>query len=261
MKSINTISLVLIVGLLAGCSRSVSHVDSAGKTESPVFPEQSTAVREEGSFVNIDNLKQMRAGLSKSQVYELIGTPHFKEGIFRVKEWDYIFHFSKINGQVMTCQYKILFDDNLKARSFYYLPESCLSRLNKRPEMERSVKIKKEFSAESFFEFGISRLSSNGIDKVKQFAAELKRENISGRDIIITGYSDRIGTPSTNKQLSLARAESVKNVLVETGIPASDIETQGLADAMPKVFCPGDKSAKVIECLAPNRRMTVAVMN
>jgi outer membrane protein assembly factor BamE (lipoprotein component of BamABCDE complex) len=33
--------------------------------------------------VNRDNLKEMRPGLTKAQVYELLGTPHFSEGVFR----------------------------------------------------------------------------------------------------------------------------------------------------------------------------------
>lgn len=78
--------------VLVGCTRSVSNVDDKGNTVSPVFPDLSTASKEEGSYVNIDNLLKIKKGMTKIQIYELIGTPHFWEGIMRVKEWDYIFH-------------------------------------------------------------------------------------------------------------------------------------------------------------------------
>lgn len=62
-------------------------------------------------------------------------------------------------------------------------------------------------------------------------------------------------------QLSLARAESVKGLLVENGLAASLIETRGLGDSNPRISCPGQQSAAVIKCLEPNRRMTVDVVD
>lgn len=251
--------LALAVGcmmLLSACTRSISHVDPEGKTDNPVFPEPSSAVRSEGSFVNQDNLKQMRSGLSKVQVYELIGTPHFKEGVFRVKEWDYIFHFTQPDNSVLTCQYKVLFDSNMNAQSLYFQPDDCLSRL------KMPVKTAyKELSAESLFAFGSASLSAQGIEQVNRLAADLKNEAKKGKRVTVTGYTDRIGHPVKNQQLSLARAESVKRLLTAQGIPASQIETRGQGDDMPKVMCPGKPSPTVIACLAPNRRMVIDVAN
>ncbi|GKX58100.1 OmpA family protein [Leminorella grimontii] len=258
MKYVNT-PLALVVGctvLLSACTRSISDVNSEGKTENPVFPEPNSAVRAEGSFVNQDNLKQMRPGLSKAQVYELIGTPHFKEGVFRVKEWDYIFHFTQPDNSVLTCQYKVIFDSNMTAQSFYFKPEDCLARLR------MPVKtVYKELSAESLFAFGSASLSPQGVEQVNRLAEDLKGEVKKGKRVTVTGYTDRIGQPVKNQQLSLARAESVKSLLIARGISASQIETRGLGDVMPKVTCPGQKSPAVIACLAPNRRMTIDVAN
>lgn len=256
--------LALVVGgmtLLSACTHSISDVDSQGKTANPVFPEQSSAVREEGSFVNLDNLKQMRPGLTKAQVYELIGVPHFKEGVIRVKEWDYIFHFTQPDKTVLTCQYKVLFDTDMTAQSFYFMPEDCLSRLKAPAVPQVKAPVHKELSGSSLFAFASAALSAEGVSHVTQLANELKGESLEGKHIIITGHTDRIGNPVKNQQLSLARAESVKNMLVQQGIAASVIETRGMGDAMPRVNCPGKKSQAVIECLAPNRRMTLDVVD
>lgn len=264
MNYLKIARLVLAMGgltLLSACTHSISDVDAQGKTAKPVFPEQSSAVREEGNFVNLDNLKQMRPGLTKPQVYELIGVPHFKEGVIRVKEWDYIFHFTQPDKSILTCQYKVLFDSQMIAQSFYFLPKDCLSRLKAPSAPQVKAPVHKELGGSSLFAFGSPALSAKGVLQVSRLATELKGESLAGKHVVVTGHTDRIGNPVKNLQLSLARAESVKQMLIENGITGSAIETRGMGDAMPRVNCPGKKSTAVIECLAPNRRMTFDVVD
>jgi outer membrane protein OmpA-like peptidoglycan-associated protein len=253
--------LALLIGsmaLLTACTRSVSDVDGEGKTDKAVFPDKSDAVRTDGSFVNRDNLKEMRPGLTKAQVYELLGTPHFSEGVFRVKEWDYIFHFTQPDNTVRTCQYKVLFDSEMKAQSFYVLPENCLSPQAK-PQQAAAV-IEKELSAESLFAFGSAELSPKGVEQVNSMSAELKDEMLKDKHLIVKAHTDRFGNEANNMALSEARAESVKSQLIENGIPANRIETVGLGESMPRVDCPGAATSQVIACLAPNRRMTIEIV-
>jgi len=256
-------SLALMAGsllALSACTRSVSHVDSEGKTTDPVFPQQSHAVRTEGSFVNVDNLKQMRPGLTKAQVYELLGTPHFNEGVFRVKEWDYIFHFTKSDRSILTCQYKVLFDSHMTAQSFYFQPQDCLAQLKVQKAAIAQIKPRMDLSAQSLFAFGSADLSTAGQAQVQRLAAALKNEGFVGKRVVITGYTDRIGNATDNQQLSLARALAVKAAMVASGIPASEIDVRGLGSAEPQVVCPGKVSPAVISCLAPNRRMTLDII-
>ncbi|AWH90075.1 outer membrane protein assembly factor BamE [Limnobaculum parvum] len=253
------VRLAMVLGsflLLSACTRSISDVDSQGKTTAAVFPDVSKAVREEGSFVNLDNLKQVKPGMTKAQLYELIGVPHFDEGVLKVKEWDYIFHFTKEDKTVLTCQYKVLFDADMKAQSFYFLPENCLDQLSAKP-----VVVHHDLSAEGLFAFDQSAMSAAGIEKIKTFSAELKNVGLENRRIIVTGHTDRFGGKAYNQRLSLARAESVRHQMVKNGIPASIIDIQGKGDREPRVSCPGNQSAAVIACLAPNRRMSVDVVN
>lgn len=249
--------------VLSGCTHSTSNVDSQGKTDKPVFPEMSSAVRTEGSFVNLDNLKQVRAGDTKAQLYELIGTPHFYEGTFRVKEWNYIFHFTRADNTVLTCQYKVLFDNHMKAQSFYFLPENCLSQLNAKKEAPAlpAAVAHQEFTAESLFAFGSASLSAEGVSQVQNLAKGLKASDLAGRKVVVSAYTDRIGKTADNLRLSQNRAESVKQLLADEGIPAGNIITRGLGDSEPRVQCAGKKSPAVISCLAPNRRMVIDVVN
>lgn len=245
--------------LLAGCSHSVSNVDANGATANPVFPKPASAVRVEGAFVNLNNLKQVRQGNTKTQLYELIGTPHFKEGVIRVKEWDYIFHFTKADRSVLTCQYKVLFDSNMKAQSFYFLPQNCLAQLEPQKSVEQATH--HDLKAESLFAFGSAVLIPSGVAQIESLSAELKNEPLDSKRVIITGHTDRFGSEGDNLRLSEARAESVKDLMADNGIPTTIIETEGRGSSEPRVHCSGGKSPAVIDCLAPNRRISVDVID
>lgn len=103
-----------------------------GQATELVFPNiQTDATLKEGLFVNLANLRQMAPGMTKEQIYALLGRPHFREGIGEMREWDYIFNFrNTADSANVTCQYKVLFDKNLKAQNFYWLPASCADKLN-----------------------------------------------------------------------------------------------------------------------------------
>lgn len=53
------------------------------------------------------------------------------------------------------------------------------------------------------------------------------------REIIIEGHTDSIGSPNTNKRLSLQRADAVKAFLIANGIDARRIETRGFGEEVP----------------------------
>ena len=70
--------------------------------------------------------------------------------------------------------------------------------------------------------------------------------------------TDRIGTDEYNLNLSQERAEAVSNYLVEQGVPASVMHSEGRGKADPVVQCEPGSSADVIACLAPNRRVEIS---
>lgn len=125
MKTLKTIAVLLAAtAALSACSTtstSVSRDGTADKLEWP-DPTSTTFNKDRGTFPNMDSLRSIRSGMSKDQLYYLIGRPQFNEG-FRVREWDYLFHFNTpgVGPQgVTTCQYKILFDSKKFARSFHW---------------------------------------------------------------------------------------------------------------------------------------------
>jgi OOP family OmpA-OmpF porin len=119
------------------------------------------------------------------------------------------------------------------------------------------------FSADSLFDFAKDTVRPAGQVALDTFVAELKGAQF---DVInVTGYTDRIGSHAYNMNLSQRRAESVKSYLVQTGgIPPDKVIARG-ADGDDPVTkpgeCPGEKrTAKLIACLQPDRRVDVEVV-
>ena len=69
--------------------------------------------------------------------------------------------------------------------------------------------------------FGSGRrtLSPEGENKLAQVAENLKLMQ-ANRSIVVEGHTDAMGPPEANEELSLKRADAVRNYLVQRGIPA-----------------------------------------
>jgi len=120
---------------------------------------------------------------------------------------------------------------------------------------------KLSFDADMLFDFGKSSLRPAGRATLDDFAARIK--GIDPETIKTVGHTDRIGSSEYNQRLSEERAESVKAYLVGIGIDAQRVETSGKGENEPVTRagdCPGAKSAKVISCLQPDRRVDVALV-
>lgn len=65
-----------------------------------IFPSiEHDARLKEGAFPNLDNLRNVEPGLSKDGLYELLGRPHFREGLMGLREWDWILNPSHAAGR------------------------------------------------------------------------------------------------------------------------------------------------------------------
>ncbi|ELA08129.1 OmpA/MotB domain protein [Moraxella macacae 0408225] len=132
MKQIKQfVALSLVLAGLAGCmgtkhlSQNISH-DGHVKHEDIKFPKLDNAWQKDGQFPNSENLAKVRAGMSKDNLYQLIGYPHFSED-HKAREWDYVMKFYRPDESVQTCQYKVIFDKDYKAQEFYWQPVDCVN--------------------------------------------------------------------------------------------------------------------------------------
>ena len=114
--------------------------------------------------------------------------------------------------------------------------------------------------ADALFAYDKAEITDIGRDKLGTFAERLKDVNLEV--ITAVGHADRIGSDSYNQKLSEKRANAVKDFLIDKGVPANRIYTEGKGETQPvtgdtcKNIGPENKrNRKLIDCLAPNRRV------
>lgn len=123
-----------------------------------------------------------------------------------------------------------------------------------------AVPVRQSFDADALFDFDKSTLRTAGQLALDKFIGEVKGMNAGM--ITAIGFTDRIGTDAYNQQLSDRRAETVRAYMQEKGIEPGNIHAEGRGNTQPITKpgeCEGDRSAQVIECLQPNRRVEVEV--
>ena len=127
-------------------------------------------------------------------------------------------------------------------------------------EVAKPVRQKFTFSADALFAFDKAVLKPEGKTMLDDFA--LKLNGVQYDVIVLTGHTDRFGTADYNQKLSMRRANAVKDYLASKDVPASRMQAEGKGKTQPETKpgdCLGKKSAKVIACLQPDRRVDVEV--
>ena len=115
--------------------------------------------------------------------------------------------------------------------------------------------------ADTLFDFDKAVLRPAGKTALDDFLEQMK--SITPEVIIAVGHADRFGSDAYNQSLSERRAASVKTYLMSKGVEANRVHTEGKGEMQPVTKagdCAGAKSAKVIACLQPDRRVEIEVV-
>jgi len=129
------------------------------------------------------------------------------------------------------------------------------------PPARKPVAEKLTLDADALFDFDKATLRPAGRDTLDGFISKLA--NISPETIMAIGHADRIGTDRYNQRLSEQRVATVKAYMVSKGVEASRVFTEGKGETQPVTKaedCAGPKSAKLIACLQPDRRVAIEVI-
>ncbi len=111
--------------------------------------------------------------------------------------------------------------------------------------------------SEALFEFDRNTIKGKNNQVLDEVAAKIKEHN-DIEFILVTGHTDKIGSDQYNQKLSERRADAVKKYLASHGIKDVRIKSVGKGESESVVDCAGVKgSKKIIECLAPDRRVVV----
>ena len=258
--------LGLTAWVLAGCATG-TKINDDGSTDEAKWKQwdQVTLNKTRGTFPDLQSLSQVRSGMTKDQLYYLIGRPHYNDG-WRPREWNYLFHFhtpGQGTDDVTTCQYKVVFDKNMFARSFYWHavdPENGVCP----PDAKASATALQRYtlSADALFAFDKSNphdLNAQGKTDLDNLVRKLKSfDRLNAVNVM--GHTDYLGSDEYNQGLSQRRAETVRQYLISQGLPAGKIRAVGLGERQPVKQCAATANrAELIACLQPNRRVEIEV--
>lgn len=111
---------------------------------------------------------------------------------------------------------------------------------------------KKTLKAGELFAFDSAKLTPKAEQEIANTAAEakaLKSINL----VLVEGHTDNIGTAAYNQQLSIKRANAVRDALIKNGVPAEKIDAKGYGFDKPVA------SNKTKDGRAQNRRVEITI--
>lgn len=112
------------------------------------------------------------------------------------------------------------------------------------------------------FDLNKSTLKPAGKAELDKLSKELGKVVSQDETIKIVGHADRLGSAAYNQKLSEARAKTVAAYLKAKGVNGATVITEGKGKTAPVTGKTCDKvkpKAKLVACLAPDRRVEVEV--
>jgi OOP family OmpA-OmpF porin len=120
-------------------------------------------------------------------------------------------------------------------------------------------------STDVLFPFGKAELAPGGQAKLDELAQTAQGAEVDR--VVIVGNADRIGSEQSNQELSERRAQAVKDYIAAKGVATDRVQAEGRGESQPvtgdqcKGMGPERKgNAKLISCLAPDRRVEIEVL-
>lgn len=248
-----------IATALVGCSTAAT--DGEAIKAGNGFPAPDSAWVKGGTFVDPDSVMRVAEGMNKDQVRYLLGNPQFSEGMFGVKEWNYVFNFYTGNGrEYLSCQYQVQFDRDMSVETTRWRDSQCAELLI--PVEVESVEDNADrvaLNGDLLFDFDSAVLGLEGKRALDRVAMILQQEYTSPA-VNVLGYADSLGGAAYNERLSQQRADVVKEYLVARGLSSSQIVALGRGEDDPLAHCQElDSRSALQQCFQPNRRVEIVI--
>lgn len=99
--------------------------------EPTTFPSVAHSPLKDLQRYDISQVRKLDVGLHKDQVRHLLGNPHFREGIFSPKVWNYAIGLQQSGtNQYQNCQLRIDFDKHNRVQQLSWKDQSCADLVN-----------------------------------------------------------------------------------------------------------------------------------
>ena len=202
------------------------------------FPDAGSATRREGVFLPPQAPRLLTPGMTKRQVYALLGVPHFHEGLLGERRWNYILDFYTGQGtEYRIRRLQLRWDRRMRleriawsdasCRDMVYPPAQPLAAAGPLPSPVTAVRPR---TLTVYFDFDKAALSE---EAQRDLAAFMTEAGPDGGMLSVTGFTDSAGPDAYNDRLSLMRADNVARRLVAMGVPLSKLQISGAGERSP----------------------------
>lgn len=198
---------------------------------SSAFPDPRHAIRKDGIFVAPAQLRLITPGMSKRQLYPILGAPHFHEGFFGERRWDYIVNLYTGDGaSYRICRLQLRWGQRMRLDGISWDAEACRSAIYPVVAIMDGQSAATSHAVAPlilYFAHDSAALAPDVRQALDAFAA-----SASGAEdgIDITGYTDSAGPDAHNDRLSLARADAVAGYLDTHGMAATRLHVSGAGE-------------------------------
>lgn len=195
------------------------------------YPEPDHATRPRGVFVEAEQVLRVIPGLTKGQVYTLLDVPHFHEGLFGVRTWNYLLNFHTGGGdQYVTCQFQVHFGKHGIVDGAFWKDQKCADLVDQlaKPKVvvqqqivAQPVAVVEPSRYELHFDFDSAQVRSGEAVTVATIADRIQATH--PRSVMIVGMTDTKGSSAHNDDLAQRRAGAVADAL------RTDLSARGVA--------------------------------